>query len=108
MKKTNSYMQLKRKHQDGISNSPFMSKEQFDLIERYHKERQKAIENDTTGDNYIYDMFNYELANHEYCITYDATDTIKALNLTMKEISNNKALLNGLNKAKQKHHEYMY
>lgn len=44
-------------------------------------------------------MFYTELANHEYCITYDLTDTIYALGLSVDEINADKRLLHGLNKA---------
>ena len=32
-------------------------------------------------------MFSYELANHEYCITYDIEPTLDALGLTLDEIN---------------------
>jgi hypothetical protein len=44
-------------------------------------------------------MFLYELANHEYCITYDLEDTLDALALTVDEINADPRLLHGLEKA---------
>ena len=44
-------------------------------------------------------MFLYELANHEYCITYDLEDILDALCLTVDEINADKRLLRGLEKA---------
>ena len=41
-------------------------------------------------------MFKYELNNQEYCITYDLTDTLEALHLTLEEIESNKNLRIGL------------
>lgn len=61
---------------------------------------QDAIDADTTGDGIIFDMFKYELSNHEYGYTGDLTDTLEALGLTMEEINSKPALLNGLVKAK--------
>ncbi len=72
---------------------------------RHAEERQKAIDDDKTGTGYIYEMFAYELANHEYCITYDLTETLDALNLTIEEINKNKKLLRGLKKALKKYEE---
>ena len=46
-------------------------------------------------------MFLSELANHEYCITYDLEDTLNALGFTIEEINADKRLLHGLKKAKQ-------
>lgn len=69
------------------------------LINRLNKEKQDAIAADTTGDGFIFDMFVYELANHEYCITYDLEETLDALGLTVEEIKADKRLHYGLNKA---------
>jgi hypothetical protein len=38
----------------------------FNMLKRHDKEMQDAIAEDKTGDGFIYDMFYYELANHEY------------------------------------------
>lgn len=72
-----------------------------EMFERHVKERETAIENDTTGDGFIYDMFIYELANHEYCITYDYEDTFDALGLSYKQVARDKRLLHGLQKAEK-------
>ena len=70
-----------------------------DLINRLNKEKQDAIATDLTGDGFIFDMFVYELANHEYCITYDLEDTLDALGLTAEQINADKRLTHSLNKA---------
>lgn len=72
-----------------------------EIIERHEAEMKQAIANDKTGNGFIYDMFIYELANHEYCITYDLEETLDALNLTYEEIIADKRLSHGLNKAKK-------
>lgn len=69
------------------------------LVDRLDREKQEAIAADTTGDGIIKDMFLYELANHEYCITYDLEDTMDALGLTVDEINADPRLLCGLEKA---------
>jgi hypothetical protein len=68
-------------------------------LEKIEKEKKLAIQQDKTGNGFIFNMFNYELANHEYCITYDTSDTLDALGLTDEEVNNNPALLHGLKKA---------
>ena len=70
-----------------------------ELVDRLDREKQEAIAADTTGDGIIKDMFLYELANHEYCITYDLDDTLDALGLTVDEINADPRLLHGLEKA---------
>ena len=69
------------------------------LIKRQHKELKDAINADKTGDGFIYDMFSTELANHEYCITCDLSDTLSVLNLTVEEVNADPRLLHGLCKA---------
>lgn len=70
-----------------------------ELIEKHDREMKDAISNDTTGDGFIYDMFNYELANHEYSYTWDVSDTLNALGFTIDYVKSNKNVLNGLLKA---------
>ena len=45
-------------------------------------------------------MFVYELEDHEYGYTGDDSDTLDALNLTIEDVLQNPALLNGLRRAK--------
>lgn len=72
-----------------------------DMLERHAKEMDEAVKNDKTGEGFIFDMFNYELANHEYVITYDISDTLAALDLTIEDINNNSLLKKGLEKARK-------
>lgn len=69
------------------------------LFARHKQEKADAIAADKTGDGYIYQMFLTELANHEYCITYDYEDTFDALGLTAEQVNADKRLLRGLQKA---------
>ena len=71
------------------------------LINKTAAELKNAITADLTGDGFIFDMFVYELANHEYCITYDLEDTLDALGLTAEQINADKRFTHGLNKAIQ-------
>ena len=75
------------------------------MLVRHEREMQNAIAEDTTGEGFIFDMFFYELANHEYCITYDYEDTLGALGLTNEEIRDNNALAAGLKLATKKYLE---
>lgn len=69
-----------------------------DLLERHEKEMTEAIESDTTGEGFIFDMFNYELANHEYCITGDIEPTLETLGFTLEDIKKDPKLIAGLKK----------
>lgn len=73
----------------------------FNMLKRFKNETNAAIAADETGDGFIYDMFYYELANHEYCITYEYDETFDALGLTEEQVAADKRLLHGLKKAEK-------
>lgn len=93
----------------GIGAGGFIRKDDVDKFNdmnaRHRAEEEEAIKNDTTGEGYIKDMFDYELANHEYGYTYDLTDTLASLGLSMEDINKDKRLQNGLNLALKRYDE---
>lgn len=72
----------------------------FSTFEQNEDEMAKAIRADPDGTGFIKDMFLYELANHEYCITYDLEPTLVALGYSEDDVLNDERLLNGLKLAK--------
>ena len=74
-----------------------------ELINGKEKRMKEAIAEDKTGEGFIKDMFLYELANHEYCITYDLRDTLEALDLTINEIMEDPRLKLGLELARNEY-----
>lgn len=75
------------------------SEKLHEMMERLDAEMKQAIAEDPTGDGFIFDMFNYELANHEYNYTRDISDTLDCLGLTEEEVAADERLLRGLKKA---------
>lgn len=73
-----------------------------EMCKRHREELDAAIASDKTGDGFIYDMFYYELNNHEYCYTCDYEDTLNALGLTYEDLENNPRLKHGIEKAAKK------
>ena len=72
--------------------------DKYKLLEIYSQQKAEsktAIDADKTGEGYIKDMFEYELANHEYNYTMDASDTLDALGLTREDVLSNDILRNG-------------
>lgn len=67
-----------------------------EMFKRHEEEIKKAMAED---DDFVFEMFNYELGNHEYIYTQDITDTLNALGLTIEEVRNDKRLLDALQKA---------
>ena len=73
-----------------------------EMFDRHDKEMKEAIAADATGEGFILDMFSYELSNHEYCVTYNDTDTLDALDLTDEDVLKDTRLLHGLKLAKKR------
>ena len=70
-----------------------------EMFKRFDDEMQAAIDADTTGEGFVKDMFECELANHEYCVTLDYSDALGALRLTEEEVAADEKLRTALMKA---------
>lgn len=77
------------------------SKALSEQVDRHTKEMQAAIDADATGDGFIFEMFNYELGNHEYSYTREVEPTLDALGLSMEEVNADAKLKHGLQKARK-------
>lgn len=71
----------------------------IDMHNGFDADIKAAIAEDKTGDGFIYDMFLYELRNHEFGYTYDLSDTLDALKYTLSDIRADKRLFHGIQKA---------
>lgn len=69
-----------------------------EMMDRFDKEIQDAIAADKTGEGFIYEMFYYELSNHEYGYTGELDEALDAVHLTVEEVEANKELKYGLEK----------
>ena len=70
------------------------------MMDRFDRELQSAIASDKTGDSFIYEMFLFELGNHEYCCTGDLSETLDALDYTPDGIRADPRLSHGLEQAR--------
>ena len=50
-------------------------------------------------DDFLYDAFNYELANHEFCYTDDISDALDALGLSWEQIKDDQRIMTILKRA---------
>ena len=72
------------------------------MFDRHQKEMKEAMKDD----QFLYDMFDYELGNHEYCITWDVEPTLDALGLTEEEVENDARMAAIFRKARQAQSEW--
>ena len=72
-----------------------------ETMDRHQKEIEEAIEADVDGTGFVYEMFLYEMDNHEYGYTGDLEDALEALGMTIEEIDGSEKLKAGLEKAKK-------
>lgn len=70
-----------------------------EMFSKHKKEMEEAINDENNGSQFAYEMFAYELANHEYGYTWDLDETLDALGYTREQIRKNKNLNKGLKKA---------
>lgn len=74
----------------------------LEMAKRHKEEFLSAIEEDATGDGFIYQAFLSTLNDYEYGYTGDADDAVASLGFTYEQINGNTALLHGFEKAKEK------
>lgn len=71
------------------------------LWEELDKEIRDAIHDPETGPEFAFQMFHYELLNHEYGYTGDTWETLNGLGLTLEEIQADPIMSEALEKAKK-------
>ncbi len=70
-----------------------------EMFRRRRQELEEAVQSDATGDGFIFQMFDCELADHEYGYSGDLDETLDALGFTMEDINADPRLAHGLEKA---------
>ena len=73
----------------GIGAGGFCLPETANKLVEYYKQFDEELTKAFENDEFLIDAFEYELGNHEYIITYDIYDTLRALNISMKEYQEN-------------------
>ena len=88
----------------GMGAGGFVLNKDFDMVmetmKRQAEEMQKLIDLD---DEFLESAFEYELGNHEYIITYDITDTLRALGIKKEEYLNSDRMQKLMGNAKEKY-----
>ena len=73
----------------GIGGGGFCLPETADKLIEYYKQFEKEEAKAFKNDDFLRSAFEYELANHEYIITYELEDTLRALNISKEEYNKN-------------------
>lgn len=70
-----------------------------EVLDRHNAEMEAAKAADEDGTGFLYQMFKYELDNHEYGYTGELEDTLDCLGLTWEELKASPVMLKALDKA---------
>lgn len=70
-----------------------------EVVDRHAAELEAAKQSDADGTGFLYQMFLFELDNHEYGYTGEYEDTLESLGLTMKDVHKSVRLTRALKKA---------
>ena len=85
----------------GIGAGGFCKKEDFDRVMNTFKEHNEEMIEAFENDEFLKDAFRYEMSNHEYIITYDISDTLRALGITLKEYQESERMQKLFKEAKE-------
>lgn len=75
---------VKREEVVSIGAGGFMRKTDREAFHVLFKKSNERMETALKDKAFMIDALIYELGNHEYCITYDPTDTLEALGLDIE------------------------
>lgn len=84
-----------------IGAGAFILKDRYQALIDLTNDYDKKLNELMKDYNFALSGFTYELANHEYNITYDYDSTLEALNLTEEEIHNSNILSKAFKEAKK-------
>lgn len=87
----------------GLSNGGFIKKTDNNAYTILLLEMNKEIDEAMKDDEYLYQGFLYELANHEYGITYAPESTLDCFSLTIDEVNADDRLLRIFKEARAKY-----
>ena len=70
-----------------------------EMFDRFSKEEELFKKNYKK----LVEMLVYEMGNHEYCITYNLTETLEACGYSMQDLKTNKTLQKAVNEARREY-----
>lgn len=82
-----------------IGHGAYIQAQDEKLIDDFLESSDRELAEAMKDDDFLYDAFNYELANHEFCYTDDVSDALAALGLSWEQIKDDKRIMRILKKA---------
>ena len=79
----------------------FHKREDKELIKATFKKLAKEMKDALKNYDFLVSAFRYELANHEYCVTFEPDDTFAALGLSVKDVYTSEFKLSAFKEARQ-------
>lgn len=70
-----------------------------EMLDRHERERQAVMNAEDAGDDVIFEMFTSALSDHEYNYTWDASDALESLGLTIEAVKTDPKLQQGFERA---------
>ena len=90
-----------------IGGGSIILKKDKELIMNTFDRIDKELTENFKNEEFLESAFEYELGNHEYCITYDISETLDALDISYDEYQNNERIQKIAKKAIKKYMDKM-
>lgn len=85
----------------GIGAGGFCKKEDYQKIINTFKKHNEELKKKLKNDEFLKSAFRYEMSNHEYIVTYDIYDTLRALGITIEEYQKSERMQKLFKEAKE-------
>ena len=85
----------------------FIRKSDREEFDNLFIQLDKELAENLNDDEFLYEAFLYELANHEYCYSWDLTDSLDVLGLTVEQVKSDDRMYSILKKALVQYKEDM-
>lgn len=87
----------------GIGAGGFCKKEDYQNIINTFKKHNEELKENLKNDEFLKSAFRYEMSNHEYIVTYDITDTLRALGISIEEYQKSERMQKLFKEAKEEY-----
>ena len=86
-----------------LGSGTFILSKDVHLLEECEESVEKEFKEEMKNYDFVLEAFNYELANHEFGVTYDINESLESLGLTLEEVNKNETYKKALRTALEKY-----